>query len=141
MAEGFEAGNDTRVDTYASFIDPWVLQFDPPAKKPGDMCTSDADCAPLSCQQTSVGKICEQQCDPAAAAGAAGSCPAGTMCTDVDGSNLCVSTMTGGGGSGGGGGGKGGGCSVGAVGGAPIGGGVGLLFAALLLIVALRRRT
>jgi secreted trypsin-like serine protease len=144
IAAGFEAGNDTRIDTYASFIDPWVLMFDPPAKKPGDMCTSDADCAPLSCQQTSVGKICVEPCDPTATAGAAGSCPAGTMCTDVDGTNICVSTTTGGGGSGGGGGGsgggKGGGCSVGAVGGAPIAGGAGLLFAALLLIVAARRR-
>jgi uncharacterized membrane protein YgcG len=149
LAEGFEAGNDTRIDTYASFIDPWVLQFDPPPKKPGDMCTSDADCAPLSCQQTSVGKICVEPCDPTAVAGAAGSCPAGTMCTDVDGTNICVSTTTGGGGSGGaggggsggGGGGKGGGCSVGAAGSAPAGGGACLFFAALLMVVAARRRS
>lgn len=138
IAQGFEAGNDTRIDTFASFIDQWVLMFDPPAKKPGDMCTSDADCAPLSCQQTSVGKICVDPCDPTAAAGATGSCPAGTMCTNVDGANICVTTTTGGGGSGGsgGGGGKGGGC---AVSGSPVGGFA--IFAALFALVAIRRRS
>ncbi|MCA1665286.1 MAG: hypothetical protein LC659_13655, partial [Myxococcales bacterium] len=109
-----------------------------PPKKPGDMCTSDGDCTPLSCQQTSVGNICVEPCDPMAMAGAAGSCPAGTMCSDVDGANICVSTTMTGGGKGGG---KGGGCSVGAVGGAPVGGGACLLFAALAWIVAARRRS
>ncbi|MGZ3442614.1 MAG: S1 family peptidase [Polyangia bacterium] len=131
---GFEAGNDTRVDSYASFIDQWVTMFDPPAKGPGDMCTSDADCLPLSCQQTSVGKICVQSCDPAAMPS---TCPTGTTCTNVDGANLCVAAGSSGGGSGGGGGGgKSGGCAV--AGRAPVGG-FGLFVGALAL-VALRRR-
>ena len=84
---GFEAGNDTRVDSYAtSFIDPIVLQYDPPAKGPGATCTANTDCTPRMCQQTGVGKICVQGCDPAVAT----SCPAGTTCTAVDGSNICV---------------------------------------------------
>ena len=79
---GFEAGNDTRIDTYADFIDMYVNMSDPPAKHPGDLCNSDADCIPLQCVQTSVGKICEQSCGP----NGTGSCPAGTTCTAVDGS-------------------------------------------------------
>ena len=133
------AGNDTRIDTYASFIDQWVLMFDPPAKGPGTMCSSDADCTPLSCKQTSVGKVCEQDCDPAAMPS---TCPAGTTCTDVDGTNLCLAPTSpggtvGSGGSGGTGGAKGGGCDVG--GRAPIGGGA-LLVASLLMLLGLRRR-
>ena len=132
---GFEAGNDTRIDSYASFIDQWVLMFDPPAKGPGEPCNSDADCAPRTCEQTSVGKICGQGCDPAATA----TCPAGTTCTSVDGANLCLpGTGSGGsGGSGGGGSGKKSGC---AFGGAVPDGGLGLLVVACAL-VALRRRT
>ena len=99
---GFEAGNDTRIDTYADFIDMYVNMSDPPAKHPGDLCNSDADCIPLQCVQTSVGKICEQSCGPSGT----GSCPTGTTCTSVDGQNICINpSMTGGGGSGGGGGG------------------------------------
>ncbi len=129
---GFEAGNDTRIDEYASFIDPWVEMFDPPAKGPGDMCSSDADCTPRACEQTSVGKICVQSCDPAAMPSV---CPAGTTCMSVDGNNICVSSAAmGGGGSGGG---KSGGCAV-AGRQAPVGG-AGLLFG-LVALVALRRR-
>jgi secreted trypsin-like serine protease len=130
--QGFEAGNDTRVDTYADFIDMWVRMFDPPASNAGDQCTSDADCIPLQCVQTSVGKICEQSCGPGAS-----SCPANTTCTSVDGSNICVSNSANGG-SGGGGGGKGGGCDVG--GQAPIGA-ASLFFACALLLFARRRRS
>jgi len=126
---GFEAGNDTRIDTYADFIDQWVLMFDPPAKGSGDACNSDADCTPRACEQTSVGKICAQSCDPAAMPP---TCPANTMCMSVDGTNLCVSTTAMGGGGGGGGG-----CSV-AHGRAPVGGAALLL--ALVGLLALRRR-
>jgi secreted trypsin-like serine protease len=122
--QGFEAGNDTRVDTYASFIDMWVTMFDPPAKGPGDMCNSDSDCIPLQCVQTSVGKICQQSCDPSAMTSV---CPANTQCTDVDGSNICAIPMKKGGG----------GCAVGGQG--PIGA-ASLLFACALLLVARRRR-
>jgi secreted trypsin-like serine protease len=136
---GFEAGNDTRIDTFADFVDQWVLMFDPPPKGPGDMCTSDADCAPRTCEQTSVGKICAQSCDPAAMPA---TCPAGTTCTNVDGSNLCVTTAAmGGGGSGGKGG---GGCDVGGAaagrgGGAAGGAALALAFAAIALGRARRR--
>jgi secreted trypsin-like serine protease len=131
---GFQAGNDTRVDKYIDFIDMWVTMFDPPAKGPGEQCSSDADCAPRSCQQTSVGKICVQNCDPAAMPS---TCPAGTQCTNVDGTNLCDAPMSGGGGSGGG---KGGGCAVaaGTNGGAPLAG-AGLLLCCVIAL-ALRRR-
>ena len=135
---GFEAGNDTNIQTYAaSFIDPLVLQYDPPAKGPGAMCTSNADCDPRMCVQTSVGKICEQSCDPAATPS---TCPAGTQCTNVDGDNICVVPKTGGGGSGGSGGGKkgGGGCALAGSSDAPVGG-LALLFA-IFAVVALRRR-
>ncbi|HEX8951053.1 MAG TPA: trypsin-like serine protease [Polyangia bacterium] len=125
---GFEAGNDTRIDTYADFIDQWVLMFDPPAKGPGAMCTSDSDCTPRACEQTSVGKICAQSCDPAAMPP---TCPTGTMCTNVDGSNLCVSAAAMGGG------GKGGGCDV-AGGRVPVAGAALLL--GVWLALALRRR-
>ena len=136
IAAGFEAGNDTRIDTFADFIDMWVVMFDPPAKGPGEGCTSDADCAPRVCQQTSVGKICVEACDPSGMTGTA--CPAGTMCTSVDGANLCVAMNAGGGGSGGGG--KGGGCEVGG-GGARAGiGGVLLVLAAFGMALAWRRR-
>ena len=32
------AGNDTRIDAYAGFIDPWVPMFDPPAEAAGATC-------------------------------------------------------------------------------------------------------
>ncbi len=128
---GIEAGNDTRVDIYADFIDKHVIQYDPPAKGPGDSCSSDADCYPRSCVQTSVGKVCDQSCDPAAMPT---TCPAGTQCTNVDGQNICVQP-TAAGGSGGSGGGKSGGCDVG--GGAPVGGAA--LFLVALALLARRR--
>jgi secreted trypsin-like serine protease len=129
---GYEAGNDTRLDTYTDFIDKWVLMFDPPAKAPGDACSSDSDCTPRQCDQTSVGKICTQACDPAAMPS---TCPAGTTCTSVDGTTLCVPPNTGGGGKGGGN--KSGGCDVG--GHAPVGG-AGLLFGCALALWLARRR-
>jgi secreted trypsin-like serine protease len=122
--QGFEAGNDTRIDTYSAFIDMYVNMFDPPAKNAGDMCNSDTDCIPLQCVQTSVGKICQQSCDPAAMTSI---CPANTQCTDVDGSNICATPMKKGGG----------GCAVG--GHAPIGA-ASLLFACALMLLARRRR-
>jgi secreted trypsin-like serine protease len=125
--QGILQGNDTRVDKYLDFIDMWVTMFDPPAKGPGEQCGSDADCAPRSCQQTSVGKICVQSCDPAAMPS---TCPAGTQCTNVDGTNLCDAPGSG----------KGGGCAVagGANGGAPLAG-AGLLLCCVIAL-ALRRR-
>ena len=120
------AGNDTRIDAYSDFIDQWVLMFDPPAKGPGAMCTSDSDCTPRACEQTSVGKICVQSCDPAAMPS---TCPAGTMCTDVDGTNICATPMSSKGG-------KGGGCAIGGAG-APAG---GALLLALLAVAALLSR-
>jgi secreted trypsin-like serine protease len=138
-AAGFEAGNDTRIDTFASFIDQWVLKYDPPAKGPGSMCTSDADCKPLTCQQTSVGKICEQACDPTVMPP---TCPAGTTCTNIDGVNQCLAPMASGGSGGSGGGGKGGGCSVAAGGGAAgtNAGTASLVLLSALFLVAVRRR-
>ena len=133
---GFEAGNDTNVQTYASsFIDPLVQMYDPPPKAAGGMCNSNADCDPLMCVQTSVGKICEQSCDPAAMPS---TCPAGTQCTNVDGNNICIVPMKGGGGSGGSGGGKSGGCAMAGAGDAPVGGLA--FFFAIFAVVALRRR-
>lgn len=87
-----DPGTDTLVDKYTSFIDPYVLQFDPPAAGPGDSCSSDADCAPRSCSQTGVGKICVQSCDPMAMPA---TCPTGTMCTSVDGQNICAKPQSG----------------------------------------------
>ena len=118
------AGNDTRIDAFSDFIDQWVLMFDPPAKGPGAMCTSDVECDPRTCDQTSVGKICAQGCDPAAMPS---TCPSGTMCTDVAGTNLCVTPMKK----------SKGGCAVGGPG-APAGG--ALLLLALVALVSRRRR-
>jgi V8-like Glu-specific endopeptidase len=80
-------GTDTRVDAYTSFIDPYVLQFDPPAAHGGDACTKDSECTPLLCQSTSIGNVCAQACDPSAMTSG---CPMGTMCTNIDGTNLCA---------------------------------------------------
>jgi MYXO-CTERM domain-containing protein len=119
-------GTDTRVDAYASFIDQYVLQFDPPAKGPGDDCTSDADCFPRTCQQSGATKICAQPCDPAAMPSV---CSTGTMCTSVDSRNICAKPAASGGSSGG--------CSV-ATG--PAGASFFAFAVALLLIGAARRR-
>src|SRR6185312_11102710 len=109
--------------------------FDPPAKGPGDACTSDADCTPRTCEQTSVGKVCAQSCDPAAMPA---TCPANTTCMNVDGGNLCISpaSLNHGGSGGTGGGGGGGGCSMSATN-APTG--AAALFA-VILVLAFRRR-
>jgi MYXO-CTERM domain-containing protein len=80
-------GVDTRVDHYLDFIDKWVTQLDPPPKGAGDSCSSDAECYPRLCTSTSMGKVCEQSCDPSASTS---SCPDGTQCASVDGQNLCT---------------------------------------------------
>ncbi len=134
---GFYAGNDTNIGTYASFINMYVNMYDPPAVGQGGACTSDTDCTPLSCVQSGNSKVCEPQCDPTVTPS---TCPAGTTCTDVDGSTVCVAPG-GGGGSGGSGGGSGhggksSGCALG--GDAPMGG-AGLLLA-MVALMALRRR-
>jgi MYXO-CTERM domain-containing protein len=121
-------GTDTRVDAYAKFIDQYVLQFDPPAKGPGDTCTSDADCFPRSCQQSGSTKICAQPCDPAAMPSV---CPTGTMCTSVDNQTICAKPADTGGG------GKSGGCSVATD---ARDGSFFAFAAALLLLLGLRRR-
>jgi len=100
-----------------------VLANDPPAKGPGASCSSDAECAPRACVDTSVGKICEQSCDPAAMPS---TCPDGTQCTDVEGSNICATPPSK----------SGGGCDV--AGHSPVGG-AALLFACAMLLL-LRRR-
>ena len=127
-------GTETRVDQYIDFIDPYVLQFDPPAVPEGGTCTSDADCAPRRCEQTSTGKVCTASCDPAAATS---TCADGTQCTDVDGQNLCIKPMpmpmNGGNGSGGSGH---SGCDFGH--GTP--GGAALLLVAAALALAIGRR-
>jgi len=73
---------DTRIDAYASFVDQYVVMFDPPPVAAGGACTSDEECGALQC----ITGLCAQPCDPMAAASM---CPAGTECTDVDGKNMC----------------------------------------------------
>jgi hypothetical protein len=84
--------SDTRVDRSASFVDEWVRHFDPPAVEGGGACTSNADCTPLVCGDSSVGRICQQPC------GADGddACPAGTACHEIDGKKMCASHGIGG---------------------------------------------
>jgi len=83
-------GTDTRVDSYIKFIDPFVLQYDPPPKNAGDACMSDADCFPRSCQTSRDSKYCAQPCDPAVPPTG---CPMGTMCMSVDGATICAKPM------------------------------------------------
>lgn len=130
-------GTDTRVDRFTSFIDPYVMQHDPPAVPEGGACASDADCAPRRCVATSTGKVCTDACDPAATPS---TCTDGTQCTDVDGQPLCIKPMPTSGGNGNDGG-KGGrsGCDVGH--GAPAGPALLLLAAAWALAIARRRLT
>ena len=113
---------DTRVDPYADFIDQYVTMFDPPAVSGGGTCQSDSDCGPLLCGSTSIGKICEQPCDPAAMTS---SCPMGTRCVDLDGRTLCAAH------------GAHSGCAM-AAGGAGGGGALGFLL--LTALIALRMR-
>ena len=77
------ASTDTRVDTYASFIDGYVNMFDPPAVAAGGACTSDSDCNPLPC----LNGICTAPCDPSASTT---SCPSGTECTSVNDETMCA---------------------------------------------------
>ncbi|MDB4967224.1 MAG: Vitamin K-dependent protein [Myxococcales bacterium] len=121
-------GTDTRVDAYAKFIDPYVLQFDPPAKAGGDECTSDAECFPRSCQDSGGKKICVQTCDPATPPSG---CPMGTMCMNVDNQNICAKPPTG----------SKGGCTLAAA--EPVEGSAGFALFALAAIfggLVLRRR-
>jgi secreted trypsin-like serine protease len=112
------ASTSTRVDKYASFVDGYVNQFDPPAVAPGGACTADTDCGGLPC----LSGICAQPCDPAAMTSM---CPIGTTCSDVDGKTMCA---------------KGSGKKGCAMGG-PIGNDSGAaIFAVALALLALRRR-
>jgi hypothetical protein len=111
------ASTDTRVDAYASFVDPYITMFDPPPVAAGGACTSESDCGALEC----IGGVCAAPCDPAAMTS---SCPSGTECLDVDGKSLCGKAHHG--------------C---AMGGTPITDGSALfLFAALPLLARRRRR-
>jgi MYXO-CTERM domain-containing protein len=133
-------GTETRVDQYADFIDQYVAQFDPPAVPEGDACTSDADCAPRRCVQTSAGKVCTSSCDPTAMPS---TCADMTQCTDVDGQNLCMkppAPMNNGDGNGDGTGSGGHGHSGCAIGHGTPGGTALLLLAAALALLAWRRR-
>jgi len=121
-----QPGTDTRVDSYVDFIDRYVVQFDPPPVAAGGACSNDGECFPYRCQDTSVGRMCAQSCDPAASPS---TCPDGTRCTSVDGQNLCTRSADGGGAHGG--------CDVG--GRAP-GAGLGLFLVGLALICLFRRR-
>jgi len=77
------ASTDTRVDTYASFIDGYVNMFDPPAVAAGGACTTDTDCGSLPC----LNGICTAPCDPMASTS---TCPSGTECTAVNDENMCA---------------------------------------------------
>lgn len=111
------ASTDTRVDTYASFIDGYVNMFDPPAVAAGGACSTDTDCGSLPC----LNGICTAPCDPSASTT---SCPSGTECTSVNDENMCAKPSH-----------KG--CSV--TGWSPSSGGA-LFPLALLFALALRRR-
>lgn len=111
------AASDTRVDPYASFIDPWVTMFDPPPVAAGGACKSEEDCGPLEC----LGGVCAQPCDPAAMTS---SCPSGTQCVAADDKTYCGKPHHG--------------CAIGA--GGAIGDGTTLLFLAALALFARRRR-
>jgi MYXO-CTERM domain-containing protein len=108
-----DGAQDTNVATYASFIDPYVNQWDPPQHpgNPGDPCTTNLDCASSICGSDGGKSFCTTTCDP----GAKNSCPMGLACTDIDGQTFCAQPRKGG-------------CDVGD--GAPAGP------AALLLVVA-----
>jgi MYXO-CTERM domain-containing protein len=110
------SGSDTLVDPYASFVDKYVDQFDPPAVGPGGACTKDSDCGSRPC----ISGVCAVACDPMAKTS---TCPAGTTCSNVDGKDMCFKAHHG--------------CDMG--GGDSGGGGfIGLALAALWLLV--RRR-
>jgi hypothetical protein len=84
-----QPGSDTRVDTWASFVDTYVLQYDPPARTNvgvGDSCMSDLECASKICAQISGTSFCSATCNPELAT----SCPAGTVCASLDDDPLCA---------------------------------------------------
>lgn len=120
-----QPGAETRVDLYTPFVDMYVTQNDPPAVQEGDPCTSDTDCAPLSCASTSTGKVCTTPCDPTLTTDTCGN---GTKCTAIDGQNLCIKPMEM----------KKSGCSM-SGNGAPASGAALLLVAAALLVSRRRR--
>jgi secreted trypsin-like serine protease len=82
-------GSDTRIDTWASFIDGYVTQYDPPARSNlavGATCTSDLECASKICARISGTNFCAATCDP----NTASSCPAGMVCASLDEDPLCA---------------------------------------------------
>jgi MYXO-CTERM domain-containing protein len=83
------AGSDTRVDTWASFVDGYVMQYDPPTKTnlaTGATCGNDLECASKICAQISGTSFCAATCDPSASS----SCPAGMVCASLDDDDLCA---------------------------------------------------
>jgi secreted trypsin-like serine protease len=83
------AGGETRVDTWASFVDGYVMQYDPPATTNlavGASCTTDLQCASKICAQISGTSFCAATCDPEASA----SCPTGMVCASLDEDPLCA---------------------------------------------------
>jgi V8-like Glu-specific endopeptidase len=131
-------GFDTAVDAYAaSFVDPFILQFDPPPPPDmsplppgpdgfppgavGSTCGDQAPCDPGNvCAPAPLG-YCTAGCDPSQA----GSCPMGTHCANVDGQTICLR-----------GAGGGSGCAMAGVSPLPL----ALLFALALAAVIARRR-
>lgn len=96
-------GSDTRVDSYQTFIDPYLAQY-PPLTSPdassnadggdepapgslGASCQEQADCTPLTCATTGSSGFCTAPCNPDDLT----SCPAGRMsCGSIDNQNYCV---------------------------------------------------
>jgi uncharacterized protein (TIGR03382 family) len=84
-------GSDTRVDTWAPFVDAYVLQLDPPAQTNlavGAACTTDLECASKVCAQIGGTSFCSEACSPAAPM----PCPAGLVCANLDEDDLCAPT-------------------------------------------------
>jgi hypothetical protein len=86
-------GWDTRVDVYASFVQPFIDKYDPApppqAGQPGatgSSCNSDDECFSKNC--TGANGYCTSGCDP----NQADSCPSGLHCQVIDATanyNLC----------------------------------------------------
>jgi secreted trypsin-like serine protease len=84
-----QPGSDTRVDTWASFVDGFVMKYDPPARTDlgvGASCSSDLECTSKICAQISGTSFCAATCNPELAS----SCPSGTVCASMDNDPLCA---------------------------------------------------
>lgn len=108
-----DTGSDTRVDSYLSFIDPFLNQY-PPASpdmaqprdggvkgdgaagpQPGETgasCQQHSDCNSRVCVSEGGGGYCTELCDPEADA-----CPENMKCGNIDDTDYCVQDDGGGG--------------------------------------------